>query len=35
MPFRMGFIDESNTNYEVWLDEDSEFSNWAVVEISG
>lgn len=24
MPFRMGFIDQSNTNYEIWLDEDTE-----------
>lgn len=35
MPFRMGFIDQSNTNYEVWLDEDSELSNWQLSEITG
>ena len=35
MPFRMGFIDNSNTNYEIWLDEDDEFSTFSIVEISG
>lgn len=35
MPFRMGFIDSSNTNYEVWLDETSSYSNWVVAEITG
>lgn len=35
MPFRMGFIDMSNTNYEIWLDEDSELADWSIVEFSG
>lgn len=35
MPFRMGFIDNSNTNYEIWLDETSTFTSWYTNEISG
>jgi len=35
MPFRIGFIDQSNTNYEIWLDEDDELSSNSLVEFSG
>jgi len=35
MPFRVGFIDQSNTNYEIWLDESSKMNNWSQVVVSG
>ena len=34
-PFRVGFIDGSNTNYEIWLDETSTLNRFSHVIISG
>lgn len=34
-PFRIGFIDESNTNYEIWLNETTEMSTATDVIITG
>jgi hypothetical protein len=35
MPFRIAFVDTSNLNYEIWLDEDDELSAYSMVEING